>query len=187
MKTNPNPNPLRLRKKHGDGRRPNVTVADGERLVDAQSLRNAVVTSLIILIVFCVVWISLSALLNRVFPWMTVLLGCALGLGIRRTGRGVDWRFPTLAAAMALFGSIASNVVLAAAITADDFGTGTMQVLQAVTSMTWPVFFDEVWNAAHGFYAVVAAGVAAFFANRRLTRAQFYALRQWQNQSDGHQ
>lgn len=187
MKTDQNPNPLRLRKKHGDGRGQNVTAADGARLVNAQSLRNAFVASLIILILFCVVWISLSASLGRVFPWMTVLLGGALGLGIRRAGRGIDWRFPTLAAAMALFGSLGSNVVLAAATTADDFGVGILQVLQAVTSMTWPVFFDEVWNAAHGFYAVVAAGLAAFFANRRLTRAEYYALRQWQDQSDGHQ
>lgn len=186
MKTNPNPNPLRLRKKHGDGRGLDLTAADGARLVDAQSLRNAIIVSLLVLILFCVVWIALSAALNRVFPWMTVLLGGALGMGIRRAGRGVDWRFPTLAAVTAFFGSIGSSVVLAAAITADDFGVGTVQVLQAVTSMTWPVFFDEVWNAAHGFYAVVAAGVAAFFANRRLTRAQFYALRQWQYQSDGH-
>jgi len=187
MKTTPNPNPLRLRKKHGDGRGLNVTAADGARLVEAQSLRNAIVTSVLILILFCITWIMLSASLNRVFPWMTVIFGGALGLGIRRTGRGVDWRFPTLAAAMGFLGSIGSNVVLAAATTADDFGVGTVQVLQAVTSMTWPVFFDEVWNAAHGFYAVVAAGVAAFLANRRLTRAQFYALRQWQDQSDGHQ
>lgn len=185
MKTTPNPNPLRLRKKHGDGRRPNVTAADGARLVEAQSLRNAVLASLFILIVFCVTWIALSATLNRVFPWMTVIYGGALGLGIRRAGRGVDWRFPTLAVVMGLAGSIVSYVVLAAATTADDFGVGTMQVLRAVTSMTWPVYFDEVWNAAHGFYAVVAAGIAAFFANRRLTRTQYYALRQWQ--LDRHQ
>lgn len=187
MKTEPNPNPLRLRKKHGDGRRPDVTAADGERLVHAQSLRNAVVASLVALVVFCLLWVSASALTNRVFPWMTVLLGGMLGLAIRRVGRGVDWRFPLLAAVMALVGSVISNIVLAASTTAESFGTDTVEVLQAVTSMTWPVFFDEVWNVADGFYAVVAAGIAAFFANRRLTRAEFYALRRWRDRSDGHQ
>ena len=102
MKTTPNPNPLRLRKKHGDGRKPNVTAADGARLVEAQSMRNAVLVALLILVVFCVTWIALSASLNRVFPWMTVIYGGALGLGIRRAGRGVDWRFPALAAVLAL-------------------------------------------------------------------------------------
>ena len=187
MEDKPKSNLLRLRKKHGDGRALNVTATDGERLVRAQSLRNAIVASLVILIVFCFLWISLSALTNRVFPWMTVVLGAMLGLAIRRAGRGVDWRFPTLAAGMALVGSIASNVVLGAATTADAYGTGILETLQAVTVMTWPVFFDEVWTVAHGFFAVMAAGLAAFLANRRLTRAQFYALRKWRQQSDGHQ
>jgi len=183
----PNPkNVLRLRKKHGEGRPTGVTAADGARLVRAQSLRNAVVASLITIIMFCVVWISLSSLTNRVFPWMTVVLGVAIGLLVRRTGKGVDWRFPTLAAVMAIIGSIIGNIVLAASTTAAEYGTGTLQILQAVTSMTWPVFFDEVWNIADGFYAVVAAGFAAFFANRRLKRTEFYALRLWRDQSDGH-
>ena len=180
-------NLLRLKKKHGEGRKLDATAEDGARLVQAQSFRNAVVASLVVFLVFCFSWVSLSALTNRVFPWMTVVLGWLLGLAVRRAGRGVDWRFPSLAAIMALAGSIGSNIVVAASTTADSYGTGTMEILQAVTSMTWPVFFDEVWNAAHGFYAVVAAGVAAFFANRRLTRAEFYALRLWRERSDGHQ
>jgi hypothetical protein len=187
MTTTQNPNPLRLRKRHGEGHRPEATAADGERLVRAQSVRNAIVASLIVLIIFCVLWIALSAMTNRVFPWMTVLLGVLLGLAIRYTGRGVDWRFPVLAAVMALMGSMASNIVLAAATTGESFGMSTLETLQAVTTTTWEVFFERVWNAAHGFYAVVAAGLAAFLANRRLTRAQFYALRKWRDQSDGHQ
>jgi len=182
MEKKPNPNPLRLRKKHGDGSGLDVTAADGERLVRAQSFRNAVVAGLIVLIVFCVLWVSVSALTNRVFPWMTVVLGAMLGLAIRRAGRGVDWPFPVLAAVTALFGSIISNIVLAASTTAESYGMGTVEILRSVTSMTWPVFFEEVWNVADGFFAVVAAGVAAFLANRRLSRAQFYALRRWREE-----
>jgi hypothetical protein len=187
LKERNNPLPLRLRKRHGEGRRLDITAADGARLVRAQSLRNAIVAGLITLIVFCLGWIALSALLDRVFPWMTVVLGAALGLAIRAAGRGVDWRFPALAAAMAVVGSVVSNVVLAASTTAEQFGTGTLQILQAVTQMTWPVFFAEVWNVADGFFAVVAAGLAAFLAPRRLSRPQRYALRLWRDpQSDGH-
>lgn len=178
--------PLRLRKKHGDGRPIIVTTVDGERLIHAQSFRNAVITSLVVIVVFCVLWISVSSLTNRVFPWMTVVLGAMLGMAIRYVGRGVDWRFPVLAATMAIVGSVMSNVVLAASTTAASYEMGTLQILQAVTSMTWPVFFDEVWNIADGFYAVVAAGFAAFYANRRLTRKQFHALRLWREQSDRH-
>jgi len=187
MRKEPKPSPLRLRKKHGEGRSLDVSAEDGARLVRAQSLRNAVVAGGIAFIVFCALWILLSSLTNRVFPWMTVLLGGMLGLAIRRAGRGLDWRFPTLAAALAIIGSVISNVVLAASTTAAEYGTGTLDILQAVTSMTWPVFFDEVWNVADSFFAVVAAGVAGFLANRRLTRREFYALRLWREESDRHQ
>ena len=177
--------PLRLRKKHGTGERRNVTAADGERLVRAQSLRNAVVAGLIAIVVFSVLWILLTSLLNRVFPWMTVVLGAMIGFAVQHGGRGVDWRFPTLAAVLAILGALASNIVVAASYTAETFGTGTLHVLRSVTSMTWPVFFDEVWTIADGFYAALAASVAAFLANRRLTRTQYYALRLWR--SDRHQ
>lgn len=180
-------NPLRLRKKHGSGVHRDIDVADGERLVLAQSMRNALVAGLIATIVFCVIWTGLSSLLNKVFPWMTVLLGVMLGFAVRRGGRGVDWRFPLLAAALALFGALLGNVVVAASYTAETYDTGTLQILRAVTSMTWPVFFDEVLTVADGFYAVLAAGLAAFLANRRLTRSQYYALRKWRAQSDGHE
>lgn len=187
MKEKGNQLPLRLRKKHGSGRRRDVTAADGERLVHAQSMRGAVLGGLIAIIVFCILWIMLTSLLNRVFPWMTVLLGAMIGFAIQRAGRGLDWRFPVLAAGLTLFGALAANVVVAASYTAETFDTNTLHVLRSVTSMTWPVFFDEVLTAADAFYAVLAASIAAFFSNRRLTRSQYYALRLWRAASDGHE
>jgi hypothetical protein len=178
--------PLRLPKKHGSGARREVSAADGERLVRAQSVRNAIVAALIAIIVFCGLWAALTSLLNRVFPWMTVLLGVMLGLAVRRAGRGVDWQFPVLAGVLTLLGALIGNIVIAASYTAETFGTGTLDVLRAVTSMTWPVFFDEVLTAADGFYAAFAAGLAAFLANRQLTRSQYHALRLWRGRSDGH-
>ncbi len=187
MNEAPTQNPLRLRKKHSSGARLDVGAADGERLVRAQSMRNAVSAGLISIIIFCVLWVALTTLTNRVFPWMTVLLGAMLGFAVRRAGRGVDWRFPALAVALALLGALLGNVVVAASYTAETLDTGTLQILRAVTSMTWPVFFDEVLTAADGFYAALAAGLAAFLANRQLTRSQYYALRLWRAESDGHQ
>ena len=187
MTAQKNPQPLRLKKKHGEGQRPDATAADGARLVRAQSLRNAIMAGLIVVMVFCLLWIATSSLTGRVFAWMTVVLGYLLGLAIRHAGRGVDWRFPALAAVFALGGSVLSNVVLAASTTAAEFGTGTLDILQAVTSMTWPVFFDEVWNIGDSFYAVISAALAAFLAPRKLSRSEFYALRMWRRESDGHQ
>lgn len=185
MKENPSKQPLRLPRKHGDGERREVTADDGARLAGAQSLRNALVAGIVAILVFSLLWIAVSGLFNRVFPWATVLLGAMLGFSVRQAGKGVDWRFPLLAAVLALLGAVLANIAVAAATTADIFDTSTLRVLQSVTSMTWPVFFDEVWNVADGFYAVLAAGLAAFLANRPLTRAQYYALRLWQ-QSDRH-
>lgn len=186
MKESNPQSPLRLRKKHGTGRRRDASAKDGERLVLAQSMRNAVLAGLLAIVIFCVLWVTLSALVNKVFPWMTVLLGAMLGFAVRRAGRGVDWRFPFLAATLTLLGALIANIVIAASYTAETFDTGTLHILRAVTSMTWPVFFDEVLTAADGFYAAFAAGLAAFLANRQLTRAQYYALRLWRAESDRH-
>jgi len=180
------PNVLRLRKKHGSGTPRGATAADGERLLAAQSLRNAIIAGLAAVVIFCVFWVALTALIDRVFPWITVLLGAMVGFAVQRAGRGIDWRYPLLAATLAVVGAVLANIVLAAATTADIFDTSTLHILQAVTSMTWPVFFDEVMTAADGFYAVVAAALAAFLANRRLSRSQYYALRLMRAESDRH-
>ncbi len=175
-------NPLRLQKRHGSGERPEATAADGKRLVDAQSMRNATIAGIITIIVFSLLWAAMTSLVNRVFPWMTVVLGYLLGFAIRWSGRGVDWQFPVLAAALAVTGSLVAHIVIAADYTAETFATDTLYILQSVTSMTWPVFFDEVLSAADAFYAAVSAGLAAFLANRRLTREQYYALRLWRGE-----
>jgi len=53
-------------------------------------------------------------------------------------------------------------------------------ILRAVTSMTWPVFFDEAVSSADVVFGLFGAAIAAFYANRRLSRAEFLALRKWQ-------
>ena len=180
-----NPNPLRLKKKHGSGAQRDATAADGRRLVQAQSMRGAIVAALLVILVFSIVWVALTALANQVFPWLTVVLGFLLGNAVRLAGRGVTWTYPAVAAVLAIFGALVANIVVAASVTAEGLGTGTLHILQAVTTMTWPVFFDEVMNIADAFYAVVAGGVAAFFSSRRLTRVQYFALRLWQQERNG--
>ena len=175
---------LRLRKKHLPKVSKEPTQEDARRLVAAQSVRNAIMASLITIILFSILWSMLSQLVGRIFPWMTLLLGILLGLAVRRSGFGLDWRFPALAAVFALLGSLVGNVVVAAAFTAPELGTDTLTVLLNLTVMTWPVFFDEVMTPADLVFALFAAGVAAFYANRRLTRTEFLALRTWEHRDD---
>ena len=153
-------NIVRLPRRHRSRVDPG-TVVDARQLVGEQSLRNAVYAGLIAIIVFSMLWVMVTRLTDRVFPWMTIVLGILLGLAVRRAGRGLDWRFPLLAAVMTLLGALVGNVVVAASGTAEEFGTTTLHILRAVTSMTWPVFFEEGMSAADAVYAAFAAGVAA--------------------------
>ncbi len=181
------PSILRLRKRHGQGIARTAKAADGERIVRAQSPTGALIAAVIAIAIFCILWVALTALLDRVLPWLTLLLGVMVGFAVQWAGRGVDPLYPLLAACLALVGAVCANIVVAASTTAVLFDTGTLQILRAVTGMTWPVFFEEVFTAADAFYAAFAAALAAFLANRRLSRTQYYALRLWRQQSDGHQ
>ena len=171
---------LRLPKRHSREHAAPPDPEIGARLVRAQSLRGALMAVLIVIIAFSFAWAVMSTALDRVFPWMTVVQGLIIGLVVRRAGRGLDWRFPLIAAVAAIAGALTGNIVVAAAFTAAEFETGTVTVLRAATSFTWPVFFDEVMTAADFIYALAAASVAAYFANRRLTRHQYASYRAWQ-------
>ena len=175
---------LRLPRRHS---RDNATPPDpneGARLVRQQSLRGAVLASLVVVISFSVAWALMSVAIGRVFPWMTVVQALLVGLAVRRVGRGIDWRFPTVAAIAATSGALVGNIVVAAAFTAGEFDTGTITILRSVTTMTWPVFFVDVMSGADFIYALFGAGLAAFYANRRLGRRQYLALRTWQQQQE---
>ena len=121
---------------------------------------------------------------GRVFPWLTLVQALLVGIAVRHAGRGLDWRFPLIAASIAIAGALIGNVVVAAAFTAAEYGTGTLTVLRAATSLTWPVFFDEVMTAADAVYALAGGVSAAYYANRRLSRTQYLALRIWQREHD---
>ena len=170
---------LRLPRRHSRDRGSRPDPEAGARLDRAQSPRGAALAALLTIIAFSALWAMLSLALDRLFPWMTVVQGLLVGLAVRRAGRGLDWRFPAIAAIAAVLGALAGNVIVAASFTAAEFETDTLTVLRAATGFTWPVFFDEVMTPADGIYALAAAGVAAYCANRRLTRDQYASYRAW--------
>ncbi len=185
MAYDPDNQVLRLPKKHASGIDELPDADLGRRLEEAQSLRNAATAGAITVILFALFWLGVSTLTERVFPWFPVLLGFVLGFVVRAAGKGLDWRFPVLAAVRAIVGSALGLVVISASYTASELGTSTVTILTKSTQLTWPVFFEEVVTAADYVFAVVAAGIAAFYANRRLTRRQYYALRQWRELRPG--
>jgi hypothetical protein len=139
---------------------------------------------LIAIVLFAAIWSMLTAALGRVLPWMTLFLGVMIGFAVRRAGQGLDWRFPSLSAVLAFAGAILANIVVAAGTTAAEFDISTFAVLRAVTTMTWPIFFDEVMTAADWAFAIFAAGIASFYANLRLSRKQYQALRIWKEETE---
>ncbi|MDX2411267.1 MAG: hypothetical protein QNK16_04040 [Woeseiaceae bacterium] len=185
---------FRMRKRHTPDTPAKAEPADGLRLINEQSVRDAILAALVTVILFAVLWAMVSTLRGSIFPWMTLLLGVVVGLVIRRAGRGIDWRFPLIAIAITLAGSLFANVIVAAAFTAEELDTSTIAILRAATNMTWPVFFDEALSPVDVIYALFAAGIAAFYSQRRLNRTEFMAIRKWEEQqdkpkpaSDGHQ
>ncbi len=171
---------LRLRKRHDRKVHTEPTPNDGAALVAAQSVRDAVMAALIVIILFSVLWAMASTLINKIFPWLTLLLGLLTGLAVQRAGRGLDWRFPLLAAVFAVLGSLVGNVVVAAAFTASQLDIGTLEVLRGATVWTWPAFFEDAMTPADAVYALFAAAIAGVYANRRLDRTEYLALRKWQ-------
>ncbi|HNP37306.1 MAG TPA: hypothetical protein PKK10_15775 [Woeseiaceae bacterium] len=182
MAYDPNQQVLRLRKKHEPGQHERPTAADGARLVQAQSVGRAILAGIMVCIVFAVLWSILTETLERFLPWVSLFLGVLVGLAVRRGGQGFNWRFPLLAAVVTLAGVFAAIVYISAGTTADELGTNRFIILWNVTTMTWPVFFDEVLNAADFVYAFFAALIAASLALRPLDRREFQAVRLWREQ-----
>ncbi len=181
MATDPRHQVLRLRKKHLPGEHEPPTAADGAKLVQAQSVWHALLAGLLVIVVFAAFWAMLTDLLQRYLPWLSLLLGFLVGHAVRRGGQGFDWRFPLLAAVMTLSGAFLGVVVIAAGTTAAEFDTSVFVILRNVTTLTWPVFFDEVLTVADFIYAFFAAVIAAALSLRRLDRREFQALRLWQS------
>jgi hypothetical protein len=175
---------LRLRKKHLPKNKRESTPEEGRRLLEAQSVRNAITASLITVIVFSILWSMISTLIGSIYPWMAMIMGILVGIAVRRAGFGLDWRFPLIAAVFAMIGALVGNIVVAAAFTAPQLGTDTFTVLRSLTAFTWPVFFDEVMTPADLVFALFAAGLAAFFATRRLSREQYMSIRLWEDKND---
>jgi hypothetical protein len=175
---------LRLRKKHLPKNKRESTPEEGRRLLEAQSVRNAITASLITVIVFSILWSMISTLIGSIYPWMAMIMGILVGIAVRRAGFGLDWRFPLIAAVFAMIGALVGNIVVAAAFTAPQLGTDTFTVLRSLTALTWPVFFDEVMTPADLVFALFAAGLAAFFATRRLSREQYMSIRLWEDKND---
>jgi len=128
-------------------------------------------------LIFGWLWAAFSVQTGRVFPWFTILIGALVGIAVRRYGRGLDWRFPVLAAAIAWIGAYVDNLIIGIVETGRYIEAESWQVTLGLSRDTMENFFANTINPIDHIYAFCAAGVAAFLANRRLNRREVLALR----------
>jgi len=172
---------VRLTRSHAPDPEGLPEIEIGRRLVAAQSLRSAIVAAVIVMIAYSLLWSLFSLAMEKVFPWLSLLLGVLIGLAVRRAGLGLDWRFPVCAVVATLSGIVAGKAVIAAVFTAGGLSMEAFALLFGGSSdVDWSGFFSEVMTPADLIFAVFAAAIAAFFSLRRLNRRQYLALRLWQ-------
>lgn len=168
---------LRLRKKHSRPPDPALREVDRQALIDAQSLPRAALVAAAVAAVLNIGWLWLSDVTGNFFPWYALLQGPFIGLAVRRAGRGLDWRFPTLAAFVTAVAAFSGNFLVSLMTTGAVLEQNALQVLRGLTVWSWQTWYDEVLTAVDLVYALAAAGVAAFYAQRRLDRREIFALR----------
>jgi len=168
---------LRLQQKHSRKPLQHLPAADGRKLLAEQSVVRGVLGSIAAALLLCWTWALFSMMSGRVFPWLTVVIGALIGLAMQHFGRGLDWRFPVLAAAVAGISAYAGNLMIGVLETGRYIEADTASVIRGLSLDTMRNFFRNTIGPVDHVYAFCAAGVAAFFANRRLKRHEVLGLR----------
>jgi hypothetical protein len=168
---------LRLKKKHAPKQRPAGPPPDARRILAQQSVGRAVLGGVAVVLVLGWLWATVSVATGKVFPWVTILIGGLVGFAIRHYGRGIDWRYPVIAALLAWSGAYVANLIIGIVETGRYIEAASFRVLLGLTGGTMENFFANTINPTDHIYAFCAAGLAAFLANRRLNRYEVLAVR----------
>lgn len=172
---------FRLQQKHS--RHPALArppKASPEQLIAQQSVVRGLLGGLAALLLMHVAWAQSAVLLDRVFPWMTIIQGAAIGFGVQRLGLGLDWRFPLIAALLSFPAAFSGNFVVAVSLTANASGSSMLEVMSGLTANSVGSFFTETMTGVDWIFAFCSIAVATFLAKRRLTRAQSTAMIAWE-------
>lgn len=170
---------LRLRQKHAP-RPPRDANVDAAALLAAQSVSGAFRGALLASAILITLWIAAGMLFDQYFPWFSVIQGFFVGRAVQHFGRGIDWRFPLLAAAVAIVAAFVGSFLCALFLTGREFDTGVLSLATEVSWYTLRTFASSKFAVVGSIYAAMAAAIAAFFAQRRLDRGEALALRKHQ-------
>jgi hypothetical protein len=168
---------FRLKKKHSPNQQYTGPPPNATLILAQQSVGRAVAGGIGALLVFGWMWASASMQMGRVFPWLSVLIGALIGLVIRFYGRGLDWRFPVIAALIAWVGAYTGNLMFSILETGRYIEAESFRVFLGLSIDTMENFFANTVSPIDHIYAFCAAGVASFLAKRRLNRREVLAVR----------
>lgn len=168
---------FRLKQKHSNDKKSRLPPADGRRLIAAQSVARGFLGSVATGLLLCWLWALFAMTTGRVFPWFSILIGALIGLAMQRFGRGLDWRFPVMAAVIAGIAAYAGNLMIGVLETGRYIEAEPIRVMGGLSLDTIQNFFRNTISPVDHIYAFSACGVAAFFANRRLQRHEVLGLR----------
>ncbi len=168
---------FRLKQKHSQRKQHKHPEADACRILAEQSFVRAVLGGIGVALLLSWVWANYSMNSGRVFPWFSIVMGALIGFAIQRFGRGLDWRFPLLAAVLACIAAYFGNLMIGVLETGRYIEASPLRVFGGLSRDTMENFFGNTINPIDHIYAFSAAGVAAFFANRRLNRREVLAVR----------
>ena len=166
-----------MKQKHTPNPATRLPPADGRRLLAEQSLRRGTLGSVGVALLLCWAWAMFSMTTERVFPWFTIPMGALIGIAMQRFGRGLDWKYPVVAAVIAGVAAYAGNLMIGVFETGRYIEAEPVRVLRGLSTDTLRNFFRNTINPVDHIYAFCACGVASFFANRRLKRHEVLGLR----------
>ena len=168
---------LRLQKKHSRKQPDTGPRLDAALILAQQSVGRAIVAGIAVVLVFGWIWATASVATGRVFPWFSVLIGALVGVAVQWIGRGLDWRFPVIAAVLAWAGAYVGNLMIGIVETGRYIEAEPFSVFVGLSRDTMENFFANTINPIDHIYALCASGVASFLANRRLDRREVLAIR----------
>ena len=168
---------LRLQKKHSGKQKDIGPEPDVALILAQQSMGRALAGGIVVMIVLGWLWVIMSMQTGRVFPWFSILIGTFVGLGVQRFGRGLDWRYPVIAAVVAWVGAYVGNLMIGIVETGRYIEADLFSVFAGLSRDTMENFFAYTVSPVDHIYAFCAAGVASFLAKRRLNRREVVALR----------
>jgi hypothetical protein len=151
--------------------------ASAAHLLAAQNVHRGMTSTLVATLLVMLLWVYIALLFDRYFPWFSVVQGLLIGLTMQRFGRGLDWRFPLLAAALTAAAAVLGSFLVALFLTGREFGTGALSLVDEISVHTIATFLTRDFGVVGTIYLVFAAALAAFFANRRLLAGEAAALR----------